>query len=105
MKEFVKKYLTFHYCWWKPFKNHKTFEAEFYTSYIDFTSGVNFLICKDIFSIDIVLFQSLFEFEINVDRKCDHAGVKLCVCLFGFVFRIGLYDNRHWDYDNNCWEE
>lgn len=34
----------------------------------------------------------------------DHAGPKLEIDLWKFFFSISLYDHRHWDYENNCWE-
>jgi len=35
----------------------------------------------------------------------DHAGLMLEIELFRHFFIINLYDNRHWDYENNCWEK
>jgi hypothetical protein len=30
--------------------------------------------------------------------RCDHAGVMLDMSLFGYLFMIHFYDNRHWNY-------
>jgi hypothetical protein len=35
----------------------------------------------------------------------DHAGPSFELGIFGWYFTISLPDNRHWDYENNCWEK
>ena len=35
----------------------------------------------------------------------DHAGIGIVLGLFSYVFCAKIYDNRHWDYDNNKWME
>lgn len=42
------------------------------------------------------------EFEFTV--KQDHAGMNLELGLFGYEIHFTLYDNRHWDFENNCWK-
>jgi hypothetical protein len=34
----------------------------------------------------------------------SHAGPDFELNILGWCFRIGLPDNRHWDYKNNSWE-
>lgn len=47
----------------------------------------------------------LFEVAINFTvRGQDHAGLRLSLALFGYSVKLDIYDSRHWDYDNNCWE-
>ncbi len=46
---------------------------------------------------------SWFKFYVNFDRKCDHAGIKLDIEIFGFNFYIKYYDSRHWDYEKDRW--
>lgn len=47
----------------------------------------------------------LFEFHLDLNIVGgDHAGPSLEVNLFGYTVDIELYDTRHWDYENNCWE-
>lgn len=36
-------------------------------------------------------------------RGRDHAGLKLDLGLFGYFACLHIYDNRHWDYENNGW--
>lgn len=35
----------------------------------------------------------------------DYQGPKFDVELLGFMFSISMYDHRHWDYENHCWEQ
>lgn len=35
----------------------------------------------------------------------DHAGLNISFELWGMCFNFNFYDVRHWDYDNNKWEE
>ena len=44
-----------------------------------------------------------FEFEFTV--KQDHAGVNLELGLFGYEVHCTFYDDRHWNYEKNCWEK
>lgn len=50
--------------------------------------------------------EDLFELRLQWTRNCNHAGI----CFyFGIqkLFWMGLtfYDHRHWDYENNTWQE
>lgn len=36
--------------------------------------------------------------------RCDHAGPKAEISLLGYSVSFQIYDTRHWNYDNNCWE-
>lgn len=48
---------------------------------------------------------NLFELEFSsAFRGYDHAGPYFTLGLFGYSFYVKLYDKRHWDYINNCWE-
>jgi len=39
------------------------------------------------------------------DTNCDHAGITVDVSLFRYFVYIAFVDNRHWDYENNRYEE
>ena len=41
---------------------------------------------------------SYIDVEFKWSRKCDHAGLRFYIELFGFYFHIEIYDVRHWDY-------
>jgi hypothetical protein len=48
--------------------------------------------------------QAMKTNEILVGRfslkfRCDHAGVKLYLGLFGYAVDFHCYDTRHWDYE------
>lgn len=38
-------------------------------------------------------------------RNRDHAGLNMGVCILGADIALHIYDTRHWDYQNNKWEE
>jgi hypothetical protein len=46
-----------------------------------------------------------FSFEMKFDTKGDHAGFEWHNEVFRWHFRIAVYDCRHWDYDNECWQQ
>jgi hypothetical protein len=49
---------------------------------------------------------NLFKFDIEFTSKTDHAGFRFNFQLFSLIeFVFSIQDNRHWDYDNNCWEK
>jgi hypothetical protein len=44
-------------------------------------------------------------FSIHQSMHCDHAGLSFEIhCIFISII-INIYDSRHWDYDNNRWQE
>lgn len=47
----------------------------------------------------------VFEFNLVWHIRCDHSGPEFEVGILGYHFRTKLYDNRHWDDENNKWEE
>jgi len=82
-KNFVKKFWRYHWYWDKKLSSHKWLEIE---TFID----------------------STHIFEIQVDLKfygSDHAGPSLELVLFCVGFTIRIYDQRHWDYKSNNWED
>ena len=47
--------------------------------------------------------EYLLHFNFDWTTRCDHAGVRLELGLFGYELMFHLYDSRHWDYDTNSW--
>ena len=43
----------------------------------------------------------LLHFNFDWTTRCDHAGIKLELGLFGYELTFHLYDSRHWDYEAN----
>jgi len=48
--------------------------------------------------------QQLIGFQLSFTVRRDHAGLDLEVGLFGYSISFKIYDTRHWDYQNACWE-
>ena len=45
----------------------------------------------------------IFELGLNWSTKRDHAGLEIEIGLFSFSTNINIYDGRHWNYENNRW--
>jgi hypothetical protein len=48
--------------------------------------------------------SSIIGFAFDFTMRQDHAGFSLEIELFGWSIEYSFYDNRHWDYENGCWE-
>jgi hypothetical protein len=46
----------------------------------------------------------LFSVEIKIGFKEDHAGIRVAISAFGVEVYAQIYDSRHWDFANNCWQ-
>ena len=60
-------------------------------------------------SLEMQFMKDFYLFGIDIDFSCalrgiDHAGPEIALSLFGYTFTMRIYDHRHWDDDNNCWE-
>lgn len=49
-------------------------------------------------------FETGFSITLS-QRGYDHAGSELQLSIVGFTFIMKVYDNRHWDYEKNNWNE
>lgn len=67
--------------------------------------NVDILTDTKIFEIDFNLLGSIFHFNFSWTRKMDHAGPSIEFTILGLFMNFKIYDNRHWDYDNNDWEK
>ncbi len=47
--------------------------------------------------------HQLVNISFRLTFKGDHAGLQLELGLAGLGIEFGVYDTRHWDYENNCW--
>lgn len=47
---------------------------------------------------------SWFKFRIDWSKKTDHAGLSFYIDIFHVFLEAKVYDSRHWDYENNRWE-
>ena len=46
----------------------------------------------------------IFSFSINLTSRQSHSGFSLDIGLFSHTIYIHILDKRHWDYDNDQWE-
>lgn len=74
----------------------------------DFVYWENKITTNKAIDFQISKFQAyhLFEFDLSIrfDGE-DHAGPYLMMSFMGFFFNLKLYDIRHWDYDNDRWQQ
>jgi hypothetical protein len=50
--------------------------------------------------------RDIFEFKLCWTHRCHHAGAYFYFGVFKlFWIGISIYDNRHWDYDNDCFQK
>lgn len=49
------------------------------------------------------LSSKVLEINVCYSVRKDHAGIALTFGLMGYCVHLQIYDNRHWDYENNCW--
>ena len=51
-------------------------------------------------------YWKLFKFNVELTSKTDHAGFRFNFQLSSlFKLNFSIFDNRYWDYNNNCWEK
>jgi hypothetical protein len=46
----------------------------------------------------------LFDFEVRWTRGQDHAGVEIGAGILGYGISFRIYDTRHWNHMEKCWE-
>jgi len=73
--------------------------AVFFEKFFKITKNKTFEI-----SSGVEEYWQFFQFNLRANRKTDHAGFLIYFELFGFYFSIEIYDNRHWDWEKNAWE-
>jgi hypothetical protein len=73
-----------------------------------FLKNINLSINKSLeFQIDLFPQDdvTIFNCKFMINQKADHAGIGLFIELYKlFYFHIQIYDHRHWNYENKCWE-
>lgn len=86
---------------WLAIKN--PFKCADFKNYVCYTK----LIAKHkAFEVQVSKYADNFlEFNLNLNwRGEDHAGPSIEINLFGWTLCVKIYDTRHWDYENNCWQ-
>jgi hypothetical protein len=54
----------------------------------------------NVYSSNIIL-----GYKFQFSTQTDHAGLFMSISLFRFTVEFQIYDHRHWDDEENCWEE
>jgi hypothetical protein len=47
----------------------------------------------------------LLDFELRWNRQTDHAGLEFGLGILGYGIHFRIYDTRHWNDYDKCWEE
>lgn len=48
---------------------------------------------------------SYFDFTVKWTKNIHHAGFKFHLELFSYFLAIDIYDNRHWNYEEEKWQD
>jgi hypothetical protein len=54
--------------------------------------------------VQIYKSSDVLDFGLNISHRQSHAGIRLCLGLFGYNIEVQIYDNRHWDTEKDQWE-
>jgi hypothetical protein len=56
---------------------------------------------------EIQLYKStdVIDFSFHLTHRQSHAGLRLELGLFGYNADFNFYDNRHWDYETQSWND
>ena len=46
----------------------------------------------------------IIDCDFKFSTKGDHAGLSIMLGLLVYGVHFTVYDTRHWDYENNCWQ-
>ena len=76
--------------WWNRFENIKCWAGD--------TPFKN-----KFWEVQIIKNDNLFRVEFEFTVRQDHAGVRLELGLFGYEAHFTVYDNRHWNTEENRW--
>ena len=83
-------------------------ELEFIKEYFNNLFCAGGRISKNKFWEFEVLFYSKDLLTVVIDAPLkgrDHAGIDISVGILGLVLNFKIYDNRHWDDENDNWKE
>ena len=86
----------------KRLSEHKTFEWEVYSNTPYLSLNRHFNIDEHGIKSTTNIFN-IFGHDIHLTRCEDHAGFKFELTLFGVTAMVEIYDNRHWNDDEDRW--
>lgn len=69
-----------------------------------YEKGGKFFFPHKFWEFNVYKDSSSLGFIFNVTTQTHHAGMLFRLC---FIYKIEfiVYDDRHWDYENNCFED
>jgi hypothetical protein len=47
----------------------------------------------------------ILDFFVRHTSRQSHAGLHFGIGLFGYNFELQFYDSRHWDYEQDKWQD
>ncbi len=69
-------------------------------------TGKFFFIPNKFWEVQLATFDTNgIDMSIRFNTKGDHAGLRIDVQISKLTFLFTIYDSRHWDWDNDCWEK
>lgn len=63
------------------------------------------LVSHKCWEFEIFETSDLIALNFSLTSGKDHAGLGLEFAILGYSAEFIVYDTRHWDYENKCWEE
>jgi hypothetical protein len=51
--------------------------------------------------VQVLKSDDIATVDLRITTRCDHAGIDLWVGAFGYSVNLTLYDNRHWNHEEN----
>ena len=77
--------------WSNSFKNlwNRTYDTPFKNKFVE---------------LEVLRDSTIVSFMFRLASRQSHAGLSMELGLLGYSFKFNFYDNRHWDYEKNCYE-
>jgi hypothetical protein len=82
---------------------------------IDYTNDVEFKnfwhrswstpLTHKFIELEIHTSNSIVGFDFDFTTQCDHAGLDIQITVFGRTVHFNVYDDRHWNYKENCYSD
>ena len=47
----------------------------------------------------------IVDCEFKITTRGDHAGLNIMLGILGYGVHFSIYDTRHCDYENSCWQK
>ena len=90
-------YITFHISW--PMRHRRELKGKYWDWKVSKNKSISLQLEKSQISFDII------GFTFNLTARQSHAGLMVDFSLLGHTMIFEFSDNRHWDRENDRWEE